>query len=480
MEPTLGQQLLGDDGDYAGTGANRNPYRGGGGDANGDSPVMSCTDSIRTGEFTQVLNALLGCALGGMCLAFFSEFSAEIMNSTRVSAPTFIDWKAHAFEANYAGQMITAPFWNRMGHAGGWRRYLAITSVMFGCALPHMVVLARHAAGVTPHDQVEGYFYASGVAGLFGMPVALGFALVKQSATKWIEQHSRPSAGSEQALSAQAVQSVGSQALFLTFALVPCAVLISNQVGKVGEDERPKEGPHVNSTFGLASACCGWLFAMLHEAHRASWQGQPESHPRTISASEFFPFRWLGQWRYMRLALALGFLQYGHEAFFTLSGDHLVRLFKDSSFFDNGAFIGNVFSFGAGMVLIGIFLVPAIMITGLGYGDHQVAFLGLASAFMTYYSWGLAADRTGIYMAQVVGFGSLLVKPALSGIAAATMGPDDASEAIGGLFAVGHVGSIIGVASGAKMFKDLGQNSYFVLAVGPLGAMASLLIAQPK
>ena len=50
-----------------------------------------------------------------------------------------------------------------MGHAGGLSRYLAITSAMFGVALPHIVVLGKHGAGASPDDQIEGYFYASGV-----------------------------------------------------------------------------------------------------------------------------------------------------------------------------------------------------------------------------------------------------------------------------------------------------------------------------
>ena len=256
---------------------------------------------------------------------------------------------------------------------------------------------------------------------------------------------------------------------------MPVAVLIGTQAGKLGADEREAEGPHEVAVFGIWMAVVGWVGAMVTML-LVKFPGQSDVEPLPpTTLNDFFPFRWLFSWRYMRLALALGCLQFGHEAFFQLTPAHMFQVFSDKDYFDDGDFISNVLSTGAGMVFVGLVLMPPVVKSGLGLGDKAVALAGIGSAFMNYWSWGLALDRTGVYMAQIVGFGVLCAKPALSALVSDMMGPVHASEAIGGLFSIGHLGSIIGVAAGAKMFHSIGQPSYFVMALGPLVAAALLM-----
>ena len=62
----------------------------------------------------------------------------------------------------------------------------------------------------------------------------------------------------------------------------------------------------------------------------------------------------------------------------------------------------------------------------------------------------------------------LLAKPALTTMVVKIAGKENEGEATGALFAVGHIGSIMGLFLGAIMFPDIGGNTFYVLCTFPI------------
>lgn len=157
----------------------------------------------------------------------------------------------------------------------------------------------------------------------------------------------------------------------------------------------------------------------------------------------------------------------------------MYEMFSNKPFFDNGGLIGNVFSTGAGTVIAGLIVIPLLITPAHPNRERVICLIGMLSALANYYSWGLAGNETGVYMAQVVGFGVLLTKPAMSNLVSEYVGPNAMSEAIGGLFSLGHLGSIVGVVSGSHLLDAIGQNAYFILALGPLFGIITIYAPAP-
>lgn len=468
-----------------------------------------CSGETPPGTMWRVGWAVAECSGAGMAMAFTAQFAAECFNGTRASHPDFLAAKTNAAVAAFALQMVTMPFFGRTAHGRGWKRTVAVTVVMFGALLPALVVLAARGAGRTPDDQVWDFFWATGVAGALGLPVPVAFALSRRMSVAWADQQRwlqrvgeemqeattdhkvRLTAGVGQGLlPGWAVDFVERQATFTTMLVIPVGVMLGNQGTKLGEAGRAADGPHEVAVLALCMVCAGWAVALgLMWRHERLYP--PSATAGAVAAAaegggggrlglaDFFPYRWLGDWQYMRYAMALCFLQFGHEAFFTLTGDHLYQMFHEAAFFDHGGFIGNVYTTGAGMVVVGLLATPLVIGPGHPNRERTICLVGLLSALANYYSWALAGNQVGVYMAQIVGFGALLTKPALSNLVAAVVGEGRESEAIGGLFSLGHVGSIVGVLAGKELFETIGQNAYFVLALGPVLAIVSLYARPP-
>ena len=133
----------------------------------------------------EVLTVLRG--LGRVCccswfIILFFFLSTEVYKATRINRdPAFVNDNSHAFEANYALQLFVGPFWSRMAHRAGLRRFVAVTASMLSAFLPPFVLVLMYHNDRSIDSQIEGYYWAGAVTGLCGIPVAVGFAIARQN-----------------------------------------------------------------------------------------------------------------------------------------------------------------------------------------------------------------------------------------------------------------------------------------------------------
>jgi hypothetical protein len=463
------------------------------------------------------LSGVLALVITPVCLSFFYEFSAGIYKPTAASlnSLTFGKKGEYLYPAiftgiNYLLQIHTTPIWTKIAQRDSTGRRNAIVASLMAILFPNLVVLI--AIGVNSTDTVmvyKSYLVANAFSGVFGLPVALAFAIAKfdrhsfkqtQTQQNWDEEEDGREVVDEK-VDTDMNKGMQLDPLFIVMLSVPAGIL----AGQAMSSDTPRIGYAAVWAICASILSCALMFidnrfnynrkqalSAAEEEASASPQrgagsfnadgGEDVTRNSVVEVSRDMVskpilLKYIKNRSFVVLAVPLALLQFGHEAFFALTGTHIFELLvKKLGKVATKAFIGVLFRTGALCNMFALLVLPWFFRRYCNLSQLGIASAGMSSAATSYLFYGIAKTEALLWVAELCGFCVLLAKPALASalIATAAASATEEGEITGAFFAMGHIGSIAGLIIGAVMFTAIGQESYYVLMAAPLLALCVL------
>ena len=463
------------------------------------------------------LKDVLRLVITPICLSFFYEFSNIIYKPTSASLneATFGVKGKYIYPVIFTGvnfllQIYTTPIWTSIAQRDNVGRRNAIVASLMASLFPQLVALI--AIAVNSEDTImvyKAYIFANAFGGIFGLPIALAFAIAKFDRHTLKQIQDAEEGGGKKVGIINAEDDKGASKidpLFIVMLSVPAGVLVGNALSR----DTPRIGYATVLAIGATVVSAAIMFidnrynysrrqalsaaevaevgfrdpATPNAIHLRDTDCASSGDVTTASRSQGHGLlKYIQNRKFMALALPLALLQFGHEAFFALTGTHIFGLLKEKLGPPaTKAFIGTLFSTGAGCNMMALLILPWLLHRYFNIGHIGLALLGISSASISYLFYGIGKTEALLWVAELSGFCVLLAKPALASALVATgaASVDEEGEITGAFFAMGHIGSIVGIIVGAVIFTAIGQDSYFVLMVAPVLALGVLIISFPN